>query len=266
MIKCMALKGLVTREECLACAQNLDNTCGYDLGLLSFIFGDRQERTGIHVTDLTGCLRKSYLDRTVEVNQYPHEMLMLSLGSITHGLLDTGSDIGNTEVRTKGLGVQGTIDRIHPVVMGESERIIDYKTTRWLTPSKLPYGSHTLQVNIYAALERSLGKKIHSAAIQYIDLSGPTKCRSCKQTVVPVPDGLACPVCDNRPKDAHLGAVMFEVELIPDNDIKELIEERSAILTLAYEMKAAPDPEPSFLCGYCKHVETCSDGKLWTGR
>lgn len=262
-VKCMVpgYKGTITSEECLACAADpTTHRCQYDYGLLRFIYRDRQERPDVHVTDLTGCLRKAFYDKTREVTRWPHENIMLALGSITHGLLEAEEDIDECEMSVNQLGVLGTMDRVHYVPGGA--RVIDYKTTRWLTPSKLPYGSHELQLNIYVQLLKEAGIRVKSAAIQYIDLSGPTKCRQCKLPVVPFEQdgtqGLKCPSCGVMPKNAHLGAVLFEVQIMEEGTIRELIEERRDELLLALEMGSRPDAEQSFLCNYCAHREECA--------
>jgi CRISPR/Cas system-associated exonuclease Cas4 (RecB family) len=261
-IKCMSLKGEFPASECLACAARGDNTCGYDYALLRFIFRDQDPRPSVHVTDITGCLLKAYWQKTRPSVQFPHERIMLALGSITHGLLESSDAVIETEKSLEAFDIVGTTDIYYP----ERKRVVDTKTTRWLSPSKLPYGSHVLQVNIYAQMLKKMGHEVTSAAIQYIDLSGPTKCRSCKLPVVPVPDGLQCPSCGNQPKDAHLGAVLFEVELGNEADVVTMIEKRSAELKLALEMNQRPSEEPGFLCNYCAYADDCAAGKMQTGR
>jgi len=133
------------------------------------------------------------------------------------------------------------------------------KSTRWLTPSKLPYGSHELQVNIYAEMLRQNGKDVRSAAIQYIDMSGPTKCRTCKVMYVPNGAGdLSCPKCGKSSNEAHTGAVLIEIPLRDPAEIQQLIEERRNKLLKALETGEMPDTEPSFLCEYCPFVEICT--------
>jgi CRISPR/Cas system-associated exonuclease Cas4 (RecB family) len=191
-------------------------------------------------------------------------MLMRSLGTITHGLLeaDPSDTTGFTERTFEVDGVEGTVDRYYTAL----NRIVDYKTTRWLKPSNLPYGSHEVQVNIYAYLVRESGFPVDSAAIQYIDMSGPTKCRECKLPVVPVPDGLACPNCGMYPRGAHLGAVLFEVNLMHPDEIRAFVEQRKDSLRLAIDLDDEPDAEPSFLCSYCKFLEDCPTGLRHLGR
>lgn len=276
-IKCMAGSNnrfgepIVTKEQCLECAAHRENNCGYTYSLLKFMYRKQADRSGIHVTDLTGCLKRAFFSKTEEVIDYPHKSLMLALGSITHALLEVDEDepVIETEVPLNALGIEGTTDVIHHngKVFGPFH-LQDQKTTRWLKPSNLPYGSHDLQLNIYAALQREQGTAVESASIQYIDLSGPTKCRQCKVPVEPDLefDRLVCPSCGNAPSNAHLGAVEFDIELRDEEEIKAYVEERRDELLLSLEMGDPPEAEPSFLCKYCPFIEMCPEGMRHEGR
>lgn len=251
-------------SECLGCALRNSNDCGYDYALLRFMFDQIGLRSGIHATDLVGCSLRSFWSKSRQPAEYPHNMLMRSLGTITHGLLESDEpDAGAWTERTFEFeGVVGTVDRYYI----EPHRLVDYKTTRWLKVGNLPYGSHEVQVNIYAYLMRENGHDVDSGAIQYIDMSGPTKCKTCKLPVVPVADGLACPNCGFYPRGAHLGAVLFEVDLMHPDEIKAFVEQRRDALVLALELDQEPGPEPSFLCSYCSFLEECPAGLMHLGR
>lgn len=253
----------ITFENCLACAQRLENDCGYDHSLLKFMFDQISNRPAIHATDLVGCQLRSYWSKGERPPEYPHQMLMRSLGVITHALLEPGeTQDGFSEQTFQVEDLVGTVDRYY----ASSKRIVDFKTTRWLKPSNLPYGSHEVQVNIYAYLMRKNGYEVDSAAIQYIDLSGPTKCKECKLPVVPVPDGLACPNCGYYPREAHLGAVLYDVDLMHPDEIESFVEQRRDALRLSLSLAQEPDAEPSYLCSYCIFLEKCPAGLRHLGR
>lgn len=256
-------KGHIDDKQCIQCALDRDNTCGYDYALLKSMFYG-SDRSGIHVTDLTGCLRKAYLDKKKPKPQYVHERLLLTIGTAMHGFLEEGDEFIDAELPLEAYGVRGTAD----VVYKSNGDIIDYKTTRWLNPAKLPYGSHEAQVNIYAHLLEGMGRRVGNLYIQYIDMSGPTKCRQCKLPVRPEKSGiLTCPRCGNEPRNAHLGAYLIEIPKYDEEEIKELVEERRGTLEFAFEMDGKPDAEPGFLCAYCSHWEfgDCEEGKLEVG-
>jgi CRISPR/Cas system-associated exonuclease Cas4 (RecB family) len=253
IIVCDAGRGTLPRSECLDCALKGANTCGYDYSMLLFLLNDK-ERTGIHVTDLTSCLRNAYYARTRPAAEFPHEILIRKLGTAVHAQLENDNDAFVSEMPLEALGVVGTAD-----VYYKTGRIIDHKTTRWLTPSRLPYGSHALQVNYYAAILRKMGKPVTSAAIQYIDMSGPTKCRSCSKAFQPINGILQCPKCGKTYPEAHTGAALFEIPLRPHEEVVEDIEERRNVLQLSIDEKTLPQPEQSFLCDYCPFVSLCND-------
>ena len=55
----------VTRQICLGCALENGHDCGMDYSFLtSFWDWTSDKREGIHVSDLTGCLRRSFYDKT----------------------------------------------------------------------------------------------------------------------------------------------------------------------------------------------------------
>ena len=256
-------KGTITAEGCIDCALARENTCGYDYALLKSMFYG-SDRSGIHVTDLTGCLRKAYLDKEKPKPQWVHERLVLFIGTAMHGFLEEGDEYIDAELPLEAFGVRGTAD----VVYKADGRVIDYKTTRWLNPAKLPYGSHELQVNIYAQLLRGMGREVTDLFIQYIDMSGPTKCRQCRLPVRPEKSGiLTCPRCGTEPRNAHLGAYLVAIHSMPDHEIRTLIEIRRGALDFANEMSSAPDAEPGFLCAYCAHWEygECPEGEAEVG-
>lgn len=264
-IICTAGKGILPTEECLDCALRGDNICGYDYALLHTVLADG-DRPDIHVTDLTGCLLRAYWSKTVQSPEYVHEKLIRVLGTAMHKRLeDDGESIKKvavTEMPLKALGIVGTCDLYY-----KSGRVVDYKTTRWIMPAKLPYSSHELQVNIYAHLLRAMGYEVNSLAIQYIDMSGPTKCRKCKLPVRPDNYGqLMCPRHQEPLPNAHPGAVLIEIPLWDPEDVDEYIGPRVAQLEMSLEAGIEPDAEPSFLCSYCNFVDRCPEGQRQTWR
>ena len=255
-VLCSAGRGVTTKVDCLACALALKNTCGFDYALLKAMYSDKQ-RFGIHVTDLTGCLRRSYYDKTVDAMEYPHQNIARFLGTSVHKALELDDPNLVSEMHLEGFNVVGTADVVYT-----NGRIVDYKTTRYMNPAKLPYGSHVTQINIYAAMLRTQGHPVTSAAIQYIDLSGATKCRACSIPYEPNEGGYAaCPQCGNRVPTAHLGALLVEVQLEDNPTVVDWINLREKMLTLSLETSTLPDPEVGFLCNYCAFKTQCQEAQ-----
>ena len=182
----------------------------------------------------------------------------MTLGSATHEYFEDNDSVIQSEVPLEAYGIIGTTD----VYYEADKRLVDTKTTRWLTPSKLPYGSHELQINIYAAMLEASGKEVERLFIQYIDMSGPSKCRSCKLPVeMDEWGGIACPKCHEPVNNGHLGAVLLEVPKMTREEITSYIVDRRDTLRTSLETGVPPEREESWLCNYCKHMTTCLGDK-----
>lgn len=245
----------ITHEQCLDCAlKNQGGPCGYDYAILKRIFAvNGDERPDVHVTDLTSCLRKAWYSKKVKAASYVHEMLVRSLGTLFHAGVESKDPYLESEMKLSADGLVGTADVVY-----KDGRLLDVKTTRWLKPSKLPYGSHELQVNIYAHMLREMGFEVNKLQIQYVDMSGPTSCRACRVPVRMTEDGLACPKCGTTPKDAHMGAVLLEVPIYDPDQIASHVKRRSEDLNSALEMNMEPQREPGWICGYCSYIDECN--------
>ncbi len=254
-ITCSAEKGVFDTEKCLACALSGGNTCGYDYAVLKNMFGDSEQearRNEIHVTDLTGCIRKAWYDKTCILNEYPHEMLTRWIGTKIHSAVEGSDKFMDSELPVQWDSLFGKSDIVY-----KDGRIVDIKSTRWLMPAKVPYGSHVLQVNIYAFMLRKMGRDVSRLQIQYIDASGPTKCRACRLVARQYEGVYRCPSCGKELKNAHLGALLVEVPILRDDEVLERIQERKENLENAMAMGIAPEKEPGYLCSYCSHVDLC---------
>jgi CRISPR/Cas system-associated exonuclease Cas4 (RecB family) len=253
-INCSAGMGVLDTQKCLTCA--LDHPgCGFDYAVLKAMFGSseqEQRRNEIHVTDLTGCIRKAWYDKTNTTAEYPHEMLTRWIGTKIHSAVEGSDELMDSELPVAYDGLVGKSDIVY-----KDGRIVDIKSTRWLMPAKVPYGSHVLQVNIYAYLLRKMGRQVTSLQIQYIDASGPSKCRKCRLPVRMYQGELRCPSCGQVVRGAHLGALLVDVDLLSDEEILERIQERKENLENALAMGIAPEKEPGYLCSYCAHLEKC---------
>ena len=256
-INCMAGRGVVTRDECLSCALNRNNDCGYDYALLRKMLNkEEQEKrsTEIHVTDITGCLRRSYYTKRFPMPEYPHETLARFLGVGFHSMVEGSDEVLDTELKLVYGDLVGTSDVVY-----KDGVIVDYKFSRWLKIDYLPNESHIKQVNIYAHMMRGMGRKVKSAFIQYVDASGPSKCRKCNVPVRMFDGELKCPICFNFIKGAHLGTHLAPVELMNSSDVEEMINERVGELNSSLALQALPDAEPGFLCKYCNYLEMCQE-------
>ena len=250
---CAAGKDTVTHDECRACARSGKQTCSFDYTVICSMLSDKI-RYGVHVTDLVGCLRRTVYDKTYDEAEPIQSCLYRWYGTAMHQYLEQDLAGIEFEKEVKALGLEGSID----VFYLEEGRIIDYKTTRWINMGRLPYGSHVTQVNIYAAMLREMGHTVNSAAIQMLDLTGPSKCRKCKVPFAPDANGiLVCPICHVSYMNSHTGAALVEVPLQPHEDVVRFIEKRRPVIVEALQTGISPEPNTSYLCDYCKHQPRC---------
>lgn len=254
-ILCSAGRGVMPREDCLKCALSQNNECGFDYAVLRWLINDEEQNkrsTEVHVTDITGCLRRAWYDKVEPSPEFPHAALARQIGSVIHKGLEGDDDALQSELPISRGAIQGTADIVY-----RDGRVLDFKTTRWLVPDKLPYSSHPMQVNIYAWMLRGMGREVNKLQIQYVDVTGPTKCRKCRVPVEMVMGEVMCPQCGNAPKGAHMGALLVDIPLMNDEQIETIICDRIDTLSKSIETKVAPEQEPSFLCNYCASFAKC---------
>jgi CRISPR/Cas system-associated exonuclease Cas4 (RecB family) len=253
-VLCSAGKGEHNHLDCLKCALETGQPpCGFDYTILRSMFDDTssvQRRNEIHVTDLTGCLLKSFYDKVSPSAEYVHEKMSRWMGTHMHGVLEGSDEHVDSELPLAWDGIVGRADVVY-----KNGRVLDFKSTRWLIPDKLPYGSHEVQVNIYAYLLRKMGREVNRLQIQYIDMSGPTKCRACRVPVRMVEGELKCPQCNKFIANAHLGAVLVDVPMMTDAEIEFYVKDRKEALKSSIEMQFPPEAEPGYLCSYCPHYQ-----------
>lgn len=170
-----------------------------------------------------------------------------------HGGLEGSDEFVDSELPINAEDIVGRADIVY-----KDGRLVDIKTTRWLYPSKIPYGSHALQVNIYAYLLGKMGRPVNRLQIQYLDLSGPTKCRACKVPVMYIEGEFKCPNCNKFFSNAHLGAMLVDIPMMGYEEIKQTIEERRNELQTAMSAGLPPAKEAGFLCSYCSFKELCA--------
>lgn len=238
----------ISELKCLACAIKHEGyqPCGFGYRLLRSIFSTKQDRTNeIHVTDLTGCLRRSYYDKVEPAPQYVHELLYIWMGVAVHKFLDCDDDHVKSEIPVEKYGIMGTLDAEY-----EDGRIEDVKTTRWMNTYNLPYGSHEDQVNFYRILRDGGGERLQ---IQMIDMTGPTRCRKCKVVMQKIDGLIQCPQCGHSTKSAHLGATLIEIPV--QEDTEQYMVLRADALKQAIENKRTPEAESGYLCGYCAYKQ-----------
>jgi len=116
----------IETSACLDCALSKQNTCGYGYRILKAIFSTQendQRKNEVHVTDITGCLLKSYLDKKRAAPPYVHDLLYLFIGIAVHSALDFTDEHVQSEVEIHESGLRGRADAIF------KDTLEDVKTT-----------------------------------------------------------------------------------------------------------------------------------------
>lgn len=253
----------LTFKQCLDCAKSQQKRCPFIYPVLAACFGSKDlKRTGIHVSDLTSCLRKAYYSKRLDWYQAPGSLITLLMGTTIHSTMEEYAPPGalvelELEAKTKkGVIVKGRID----LYESGPQTLTDWKTTRWMYLNKLPYGNHGTQLNIYAWLLRENGYPVKKMQVQYIDLSGPSKCKKCKGPLRPQKGGdYECTRCGKMyaGDKVHPGVALIPIDHI---DMTSFIDEKSSQLQWALDQEIAPekvDKKGNWICGYCEFTKEC---------
>ena len=139
-VKCPYHKRSIKFKECLQCALDNDTPCGFTYSLLkagSVILSS--PRPKVHVTDLTGCLRRAYFGKVADYYEPPSQWIAAILGIFIHSKLEEFAppgarvELSLSAMTTSGVEVVGTVD-----LLRTDGTIIDSKSKRYLTKSRLP--------------------------------------------------------------------------------------------------------------------------------
>ena len=184
------------------------------------------EKNTYHVTALTGCLRKSYLDVTSPAADTVESAWAKLRGSLLHY---AGRSLGWNELRVKmtfelddeTISIIGFIDAFDP----DTGTLFDLKTTRFVKWQKekgfIPRENHAAQVQCYYTILETYGIPVSRLVLVYVD----------DKEIVPV--------------------------AVPIGNRREWMMRRAAQLHRAFTKHEVPKPEVGSSCKYCPHRETC---------
>jgi len=131
---------------------------------------------GISVTQLLGCPRKVFLEKSNDWYSRPLDNWPAFRGTLVHGLLEqTGGANSEVEVRYekeyKGITISGQPDSVRVLGSGERRLLRDWKSTGKLPFYDNAYSSHKMQTNIYRWL-MDLNPRFTEIEIVYISMEG----------------------------------------------------------------------------------------------
>ena len=136
----------------------------------------KERPDGISVTQLLGCPRKVFLEKTNDWFSSPIENWPALRGTIVHNILEeTGGDNAEVEVRYereyKGITISGQPDSVRVLGKGKRRLLRDWKSTNKLPYYDNAYSSHKAQTNIYRWL-LELDPRFTEIEIVYISMDG----------------------------------------------------------------------------------------------
>jgi CRISPR/Cas system-associated exonuclease Cas4 (RecB family) len=259
MIDCSAGKGTMPAQDCLTCAKGALPPCGMDYSLLRVIYGSSEDRRGeIHVTDLTSCLRKAYLNKTAgAVPEKPHKRMAILRGLAFHALMDNGDWESEIPLYVRGDGweVVGRADTLYETSAGKL-RLIDFKTTREIYPDLLPYGEHEVQLNFYAHMMRAMRLRPPDELVNVYVASKTPECAKCRTQLEMTNHGeyeVSCPSCGKSTRIQHLGVKAMQIKMLEPDEVAHVFNHRASTLANALKNKTLPGGEPGWQCKYCSY-------------
>lgn len=136
----------------------------------------KERPDGISVTQLLGCPRKVFLEKTNDWYSHPIENWPALRGTLVHSLLEqTGGDRSIVEVRHerthRGVVISGQPDSVRVIGKGKRRLLRDWKSTAKLPYYDNAYSSHQLQTNVYRWL-LELDPRFTEIEIVYISMEG----------------------------------------------------------------------------------------------
>lgn len=184
------------------------------------------EKNTYHVTSLTSCLRKSYLDATTPAQETVESAWAKLRGTLLHY---AGRSLGWNELRVKmtfevegdTVSIIGFVDAFDP----ETGTAFDLKTTRFvkwqLEKGFIPRESHVAQLQCYSTMLENYGIPIARLVAVYVD----------DKDIVPLQ--------------------------VPLGNRKEWMIQRATQLHQAFTKKHEPVPETGSPCKFCPHSVNC---------
>lgn len=168
---------LVSFDECISCAGTTANECHFTAPILrSMVDKERQERESITVTQLSGCLRESYLSSKYDYYADPEQLYFAFRGELAHLIVEKYQEKDTIAEQRfyrdhKGITVSGKPDAILP----GKKLIRDYKTAKEVPRFSYPFRNHSQQLNLYAWL---VPYEIERLQVVYMDMKGVKICNA----------------------------------------------------------------------------------------
>lgn len=165
----------VSFEECIACAETTSNECHFTAPIIKAMADrERVERKGITVTQLSGCLRESYLSYKYDHYVDLEQLYFAFRGELAHLVIERYQEKDAIAEKRfyrefNGIKISGQPD----IVIPQKKLIRDYKTAKEVPRFSYPFRNHSQQLNLYAWL---VPYEIERLQAVYLDMKGVKIC------------------------------------------------------------------------------------------
>jgi len=207
----------------------------------------KERPDGISVTQLLGCPRKVFLEKTTEFYEAPLSNWPAMRGTLVHAILEGQSGDGATveeryEKQHRGVTISGQPDSVRAVGKGKKRLLRDWKSTNKLPQYDSAYSSHKLQVNIYRWL-LDLDPRLTEIEVVYISMDGVKA------------------IALKRGGTTKYGRVIAD-EVMTDEQVEDYLDKRLFVLD-AQNKQGKPvayhnvDEEDLWNCNFCPIKNLC---------
>ncbi|MBE0448260.1 MAG: PD-(D/E)XK nuclease family protein [Actinobacteria bacterium] len=167
----------VSFSECISCAETTLNKCHFTAPIIkAMIDREQEERDSITVTQLSGCLRESYLSHKYDYYADPEQLYFAFRGELAHLIIERHQEKDAVAEQRfyrecTGIKISGRPD----VILPNKKLIRDYKTAKEVPRFNYPFRNHSQQLNLYAWL---VPFEIERLQVVYLDMKGVKICEA----------------------------------------------------------------------------------------
>lgn len=165
----------VSFKDCIACAETTANECHFTAPIIkAMVDREEEEREGITVTQLSGCLRESYLRYKYDHYADLEQLYFAFRGELAHLIIERYQERDAIAEQRfyreyNGIKISGKPD----IILPDKKLVRDYKTAKEVPRFSYPYRNHSQQLNLYAWL---VPYEINRLQVIYLDMKGVKIC------------------------------------------------------------------------------------------
>jgi len=258
--KCFKTGEILDPDLCIKCSEEEVNQklgCTLDPAILQAIKRMREEdRKGLSVTMLTGCLRKVVLLDLLDIPINPEKAYWMFRGQLAHAIVETTREPDVIKERRlwgeyKGVKFSGKFDWWNP----KTGLLKDYKSTKQVVHKYSPVKAHVAQLNLYAELIR-YNIADEGRTIRRMNETLPEEERWTEKEINALLNGKV-----TRAKIVQFDMETVSIKAVPlwtNRKVLEYLDETLVVLDEALKNNTLPPYKEIYLCnGYCEVNRRC---------